>query len=108
MMNRDKLVGIAKTGLWFITTFWFAYLSANVLWNINKSSWMILLRFNEYGEAFIEIPIFLISTVWIVFAGTKRVSKNIEEHKIGRYVGNHISYFFKKLPLVFKQNPSKE
>ncbi len=74
-----KIIRAIKMGLWFITTFWFAYLSANVLWNIDRSDWMILMRFNEYGEAIIEIPIFLISAIWITIAGTKQVSKYLNE-----------------------------
>ncbi|MFP4001402.1 MAG: hypothetical protein ACLFSM_00820 [Thermoplasmata archaeon] len=83
-IDREKTVGIIKAGLWLLTTFWFAYLSSVVLWNIDKTSWMILLRFNQYGEAMVEIPIFIIATVWILFAGTKQI-KNITEQQLRTY-----------------------
>ncbi len=92
-MGKKKIVGVTKAVLWFITTFWFAYLSVNVLWSIDRSSWMILLRFNEYGEAFIEIPIFFISAVWIMIAGSKEVNDHIKKHKIINGLISRLSFF---------------
>jgi len=79
-MNRDKAVGIFKGFMWFLTTLWFGYLSAVVLWNIDKGSWRILLDFNAYGEAVIEIPIFFITMVWLLIFGTKRTCTFLTEH----------------------------
>ncbi len=79
-MSRDSTLGFIKTILWFITTFWFAYLSAVVLWNIDRGSWMILLNFNNHGEAIIEIPIFIISAIWITIAGTKQIANFLQKY----------------------------
>jgi len=79
MADKEKIVTILKACLWFITTFWFCYMSAAMLWNIDKTSWMILVRFNEYNEAFIEIPIWVISTTWLMINGSKITSDYIEE-----------------------------
>lgn len=73
-MDRDEVIEIAKAGLWFITTLWFGYMSAIMLWHIDKSTWIITMDFNYYGEAMIEMPIFFISTVWLVLNGSKRAS----------------------------------
>lgn len=79
-MNKDKVIGTAKAGLWLITTLWFGYMSAIILWHIDKSTWMITLDFNYYGEAVIEMPIFFISTTWLIINGSKRASNFLEDH----------------------------
>lgn len=79
-MEGDKVLGVVKGVLWCITTYWFAYISAIILWNVYKSNWMILMNFNGSGEAIIEIPIFLISAIWITIAGTKEIERYISEH----------------------------
>lgn len=79
-MDRDEVVGKAKAGLWFLTTLWFGYMSAIMLWHIDKSTWMITMDFNYYGEAIIEMPIFFISTIWLVVNGSKQASIFLDEH----------------------------
>lgn len=79
-MEGNKLLGVVKGALWFISTYWFVYMSAMILWNIDKGSWMILMNFNRSGEAIIEIPIFLISAIWITIAGTKEIKRYMSEH----------------------------
>ncbi len=81
-MNKKSLSSVFKGVMWFITTFWFGYMSAVILWNIDKTSWMITLDFNHYGEAIVEIPIFFISTLWLIIYGTKRVATHLEEASI--------------------------
>jgi len=79
-MDRAEVIGIAKAGLWFLTTLWFAYMSAIILWHIDKTTWMITLDFNYYGEAIIEMPIFFISTIWLILNGSKRASNLLGDH----------------------------
>ncbi|MBS3781817.1 MAG: hypothetical protein KGY66_00875 [Candidatus Thermoplasmatota archaeon] len=79
-MDRDGVVGIAKAGMWLLTTLWFGYMSAIMLWHIDKTTWMITMDFNYYGEAIFEMPIFFISTVWLVLQGTKQASIFLDDN----------------------------
>ena len=81
-MGRKNALKIISAAMWFITTLWFGYMSAVILWNIDMTNWMILLHFDAYGEAIIEIPIFFLSAVWLMIKGTERVSENLYDSNI--------------------------
>lgn len=68
--------------MWFLTTYWFVYLSVMILVHIDKSNWLIVLVFDEYGEAIIEIPLFIFSVIFLLFEGTKQVSSYLKKSEV--------------------------